>query len=412
MNPSKLLVISGVVLLQALAPAARAGQSTGVLQGLIDAAAPGAVINVPAGTYEGSIVLKDGITLAGEGAGVTTVDGNGAAVVVRGARNATLMGLTIRNGLTGVGISETSMQVFECAIRDFKTVGILVDRGCAVIANNLIEGGATTTGIWCKASNPYVAGTTIKGNAVGAFVSNRSGPSLVNDVFLGNGTAILVSLESLASLESNVFDQNGSNVTGQAFGASDAVKAVAADGTVPHQGGDLESYSKLTELVLDQKLSEHSAVIYDLRNELGRFSMTALSAWANFAIAASAADTEIIEHSALDLGTDQTLHSERLQQALPTVAVVNPEIQDVETERYALNCVYAHPPSYSRNEKGQLLFKRLTNITRVEVVVPPGYVPVSASHPATIEPVDDTLVVKITEVGPKCVEILMDPVNL
>lgn len=257
-----------------------------------------------------------------------------------------------------------------------------------------------------------MAGTTIKGNAVGAFVSNRSGPSLVNDVFLGNGTAILVSLESLASLESNVFDQNGSNVTGQAFGASDAVKAVAADGTVPHQGGDLESYSKLTELVLDQKLSEHSVVIYDLRNELGRFSMTALSAWANFAIAASAADTEIIEHSALDLGTDQTLHSERLQQALPTVAVVNPEIQDVETERYALNCVYAHPPSYSRNEKGQLLFKRLTNITRVEVVVPPGYVPVSASHPATIEPVDDTLVVKITEVGPKCIEVLMDPVNL
>lgn len=411
MKLSRLLFISGYASLLVLAHAARADGNAGVLQAMIDAAAPGAVINVPAGSYQGSIVLKDGITLVGEGVEVTTVDGNGAAVVVRGARNATLMGLTIRNGLTAVGISETSMQIFECAIRDFQVAGISVDRGCAVIVNNLIEGGSPATGICCRTSNPYVAGNAVEGNAVGVFLGSRSSPSLVNNVFVGNGTAVVANQESEAYLEANVFDRNGTNVVGQTLGATDVTKAVALDGKIPHRGGSIESYRALTELVLRQKLSEHQVLVYDLRNEVGRFGMTTLSAWANFAVAASAADTEIVEHAALDLGTDKALHTELLRQAAPRVAVINPEIKDVERERYVLNCLYVHPKSYFLNEKGQLQFKRLTNVTRVEVIVPPGYKPTFVNFPAVIETVDGCQVVKITEIGPKTVEVVMDPVS-
>jgi parallel beta-helix repeat protein len=409
MKLTRLLLICGVAFLPVIPLGVSASESEISLQALIDAAAPGAVISVPAGTYQGQIVLKDGVALVGEGADVTTLDGNGADVVVRGARNAILLGFTIRNGGTAVKIDQTSMGIFECAVRDFQKVAVEVARGCAVIANNLIEGGPSSTGVLCFTSNPYLTGNIIVSNAVGVYVWQQSSPSLANNVFVGNSTAILVGAESSAFLESNVFDQNAQNIVGQSLGTSDTVRAVALDGKVPHRGGSVESYRKLTELVLEKKLFEHPVVIYDLRNELGRFGMTVLSPWASFTISASTPDTEIVDHRAFDTATDKALRDELVRLALPTVAVINQEIKDMAPERFVLHCSYAHPSSYFRNEQGQLVFRRLTNITRVEIVVPSGYTPISVNYPAKIEEDEGCRVVKITEVGAKQIEVVMSP---
>ena len=388
---------------------ARALESETSLQSLIDAAAPGAVVSVPAGVYEGQIVLKEGVALVGAGADVTTLDGKGADVVVRGARNAIVLGFTVRNGGTAVKMEQISMGIFECAIRDFQKAAIDVTRGCAVIANNLIEGGPSSAGVLCFMSNPYLTENLIVSNAVGVYATRQSSPSLANNIFVGNSTAILVEAESAAFLESNVFDQNGQNVMGQPLGVSDTIRAVMLDGKVPHQGGGLESYRKLTELVLEKKLFEHPVVIYDLRGELGQFGMTVLSPWATFQIAASTPDTEIIDHQAFDVATAKALRNELIRLALPTVAVINQEIQDMAPERFVLHCLYAHPSSYFRNEQGQLVFKRLTNVTRAEIIIPSGYTPISINYPAKIEQDEGCQVVKITEVGAKQIEVVMSP---
>ena len=411
MKLARLLLICGVAFLQAMSFGVRAEGSESSLQSLIDAATPGAVITVPAGTYQGKIVLKDGIALVGAGADVTTLDGNGADVVVSGAKNAIVMGFTLRNGGTAFKIGQTTMGIFECAIRDFQNVAVDVARGCAVIANNLIEGGPSSTGVVCFMSNPYLTGNMIVSNAVGVHVWYQSSPSLANNVFVGNGTAILVGAESSAFLESNVFDQNAQNVIGQSMGTSDTARVVTPDGKVPYRGGSVESYRKLTELILRKKFFEHPVVIYDLRNNLGRFGMTVLSPWATFTIAASTRDTEIVEHQAFDAATDKTLRDELVRLELPTVAVINQEIKDMAPERFVLNCLYAHPSSYFRNEQGQMVFKRLTNVTRVEIVVPPGYAPISVNYPAKIEQDEECQIVKIAEVGPKLIEVVMGPVN-
>jgi hypothetical protein len=48
----------------------------------------------------------------------------------------------------------------------------------------------------------------------------------------------------------------------------------------------------------------------------------------------------------------------------------------------------------------------------VEIIVPPGYVPISVNYPAKIEQDEGCQIVKITEVGPKLIEVVMSSVNL
>lgn len=79
-------------------------ESARALQPLIDAAAPGATVTLPPGTWAGPVVIDKGLTLDGQGAAVVTGNGVGTVISVR-APFVTLKGLR----LTGSGSSHDQM---------------------------------------------------------------------------------------------------------------------------------------------------------------------------------------------------------------------------------------------------------------------------------------------------------------
>ena len=79
--------------------------STGTIAAAMSEAQPGDTIMITGTCNEAVVVDKDGITLDGEGTAV--IDGGGAdaaVILIKGHRNVTLKGLTVRNGLLGIHV--------------------------------------------------------------------------------------------------------------------------------------------------------------------------------------------------------------------------------------------------------------------------------------------------------------------
>ena len=119
----------------------RADPNFTTIKAAIAAAEPGDVIHIPAGTYRERVILRSGgITLVGAGADKTIIDGAGLPSVVRGAKDAALVGMTIENGEIGVDMTGCFMGIFDCRIRDCSISGIRVKSGSGIIVNNVITG--------------------------------------------------------------------------------------------------------------------------------------------------------------------------------------------------------------------------------------------------------------------------------
>ncbi len=116
------------------------------LQQQIDAAAPGATITVPAGTYPGALVIRQPLTLLGEGQ--PTLQGGGQGKVVHiAADGVTLRGFRIRG--SGLALSDDDAAVFITAHR-------------ATVEGNVIED--SLHGIYLrKANDCRLLGNVIRG---------------------------------------------------------------------------------------------------------------------------------------------------------------------------------------------------------------------------------------------------------
>ena len=116
------------------------------LQPRIDAAVPGATVTIPAGTYEGAIVINKALTLIGEG--VPTIQGNGKGKVVTiAAEEVTLRGFRIRG--SGLALFDDDAAVFVTANR-------------ATVEGNVIED--SLHGVYLKKANDCrVLGNRIAG---------------------------------------------------------------------------------------------------------------------------------------------------------------------------------------------------------------------------------------------------------
>ena len=141
-----------VLVFAALSGVARAGS----LQPQIDAAAPGATLAIPAGNYDGAIVINKPLTLIGTG--LPTIQGNGKGKVVSiAAQNVTLRGFRIRG--SGLALFDDDAAVFVTANR-------------AMVENNVIED--SLHGVYLKkASDCRVLNNRIRGKTT---IAQESGP--------------------------------------------------------------------------------------------------------------------------------------------------------------------------------------------------------------------------------------------
>jgi len=144
------------------------------LRAAVAAAQAGSVIMLGAGTYPLSEPLHvgAGVSLAGAGAGRTTLDATGLAVGISfdgtdPSHKAGLDKVTVAGADTCVAVSATAtgIQLTHLVVRDCKTAGIAVAAsGRAVIANATLVGNGTGVD---SAGSATIKNSLLTGNAVG-----------------------------------------------------------------------------------------------------------------------------------------------------------------------------------------------------------------------------------------------------
>jgi len=184
----------GILLLSGCAadPAEIGDESLGIavcgesIQDAIDAAPPGAILDICPGTYRERLAIRGkSLTLRGtDGAGVTTIDANGLgpALVITNTPSpgVTVRGLRLANGVNdgpGGGIRCTASRVAIIS---------------SVLADNQAAGGG---GLYASGCDLMVSGTTFSGNdggarsGGGAWVVDSSG-LIRNSRFTGNSAEL------------------------------------------------------------------------------------------------------------------------------------------------------------------------------------------------------------------------------
>jgi hypothetical protein len=379
------------------------------IQERLAAAQPGDEIAVPAGVYTCSLFVPDGVTLLGDGADTTTLDGGGKGFVVTMGKNAVLAGFTVRNGTVGVAnTNESFFTVADCRVTENIQYGIMVRGGSALIVSNLISSTRQLAGVACLQANPYILDNVFESNPVGIVVNGKLVPTIVDNIFVANQTAIRLNSAS-AITGNNIFDRNTVNIVGGNLDPTDLIQPVdllklKAYNSKPGR------YTDLINRVFDQVTSEHPAVLYTLLPEDGKFLVATLFPWATFTVASATPDTKISGHLAFDTMTQDILASEKISSGqTPAVAVRSDKHPDMELNRYVLDMTYEHGGSYSTDADGLRHFKRMTSFSTIRILLPTGW-KASAIKPAgTAEDSNGQQVVTIRSCGHTTVDLTLEP---
>ncbi len=211
------------------------------IQERIDRAAPGAVIEIAPGTYEGTLRIRGkAVTLRSrDGAEATVIDGGGAAGPVIAIRAAAfgpeprLEGLTIRGGRgadgSGLLVEGCDPLLARCRFIDHDGGGVVLVESralldeCDFIGNRATPFGA---GLQSINSSPVIMACRFEGNraltAGGAIHARGGGPMIARSRFLDNrttsgawGGAIFADSSDLTVIDSE-FIANGSGEAGGA----------------------------------------------------------------------------------------------------------------------------------------------------------------------------------------------------
>lgn len=199
LSPATAVVVALALATAATAPAEPAPRN---LQAMIDSAAPGSVLQVPAGTYAGPIDIEGPLTVEGSGAATIHGDGLGSVVNVSGD-GVTVRGLTIRRSGRDVSVEAAGIKatgnghVFEDNRIEDVYFGIhLADSRDVVVRGNVILPGLRdavrpghAVSLW------YVHGALIEGNRIddardGIYLSFADDVQVVDNQVTGSRYAV------------------------------------------------------------------------------------------------------------------------------------------------------------------------------------------------------------------------------
>ena len=175
-----------------------------------------------------------------------------------------------------------------------------------------------------------------------------------------------------------------------------------------------EAYRNLMSETYATLVKDHPIVIYDLHDNAGSFDVIGLFPWANFVLSSSTLDTRIETYRAYDIVKDQSLHAEYFlqNQQRPSVRVHNPELVEKMRERYVLENQYVHGPSYYDEADGRRVFKRHTNVSQIEIVIPSGYRLVSSVPEGILNTSHERPFLTIQDIGDTHLEVVMERATL
>lgn len=383
-----------------------------MIQDEINRARPGDVVTIPIGRYEGSLLLKSGIALAGAEGGETVIDGSGHDTAIIGAQGALLSHLTVIGGKTGVDTAGCFMGTFDCCVKSGNGAAIQVTGGSAVIVNNVIVGGSTS----CNSSNPIlICNTLVPGETDGISSWYGPGPSAANNLITGARCAVIAGAGAAPELENNGYWANrkdtegcdpdpkalcadplfvdpaagdyrlgpSSPMIGAGIPVADVWENVGPDvGWNAGRSFSIEECRAVMARLAASRVAKSASIVYTLGGPLGEFLVTVRNPNATFSVRSSTADTEIGDIEAFDVKGEESLGAELLGEAYPRVNVRSggspsaPSANALDTgppdpgNRYTLRNVYRNVASYYEVEGGLRIFKRRTNVGRVAVVIP------------------------------------------
>ena len=147
------------------------------LQKAVNKARKGAVVKVKGTCHDIALVIASpGITLQGEGSALTTLEGNGVDPVIRvaGADRATIEGLQLNSGSTGLSVDSARVQANDVTVTSNVT-GFLTTAGAALNCNGCSADGNTGFGAIVFNSIALCGNNSFSGNGrSGVFVSLTS----------------------------------------------------------------------------------------------------------------------------------------------------------------------------------------------------------------------------------------------
>ncbi len=187
------------------------------IQAAVNAAGTGDIIEVDAGTYLENVVVNKTVTIKGDSATSTVVDGGGNDVVFNIQEdNVELCDLTIRNGgsYSGVTIYYPFNGLTICNTRIIdNVVGVVVSEADGnviednVFINNQMYGIDVTYSI-----NTIIRDNQISESAYGIEISDTSGSQVVNNTISDTSYGVYVPFSNNNNINTNTLASNSWNI--------------------------------------------------------------------------------------------------------------------------------------------------------------------------------------------------------
>ncbi|MEA1994275.1 MAG: right-handed parallel beta-helix repeat-containing protein, partial [Euryarchaeota archaeon] len=184
---------------------------------------PNDTIYVHAGTYNENLTIGKNLSLIGDGAAVTTIDGGGSYVITVNGAVVNISGFTITNGGEGIYYNGASGTIENNTVTENDDIGI----ECSYNSNPTITNNAITRnetyGIECYTnSSPTITNNTITQNeGSGIYNSNLSNPTITNNTITGNDNRGIYNTSSSPIITNNIIAGNDSDgVINQYAGSS------------------------------------------------------------------------------------------------------------------------------------------------------------------------------------------------